>query len=99
MEAEKEILAEPPIKALPPDTLDSGIPFMDEASLDLETEPEKEAPTGSAEAPRGKPAKYTRELLGNKLKGDLLALCTEKGVTADKSMTKAEIIELLLKVK
>ena len=105
MEAEKETRteeAEPPTEALPPETPEAEGPIMDNAGFDVksdvETETEKEALTESAEAPQGKPAKYTRELLGNKLKGDLLALCTEKGIAADKNMTKAEIIELLLKV-
>jgi hypothetical protein len=102
IEAEKEEplteVAEPPKETLPLDTRDPGVPITDDASSDFEKGTEKEALTESAEAPQGKPAKYTRELLGNKLKGDLLTLCTEKGIVADKSMTKAEIIELLLKV-
>jgi hypothetical protein len=105
MEAEKETRteeAEPPTETLPPETPDAEGPIMDNAASDVksevETETEKEALPESAETPQGKPAKYTRELLGNKLKGDLLALGTEKGIAADKNMTKAEIIELLLKV-
>jgi len=38
----------------------------------------------------------TTEVLETMLKGDLLKLCREKGIEADKRMTKAEIIELIL---
>ena len=37
------------------------------------------------------------EVLEKMLKGDLLELCIEKGIEADKKMTKPEIIELILK--
>ena len=39
----------------------------------------------------------TTEVLETMLKGDLLKLCKEKGIEADKRMTKAEIIELILR--
>jgi len=99
---EKETLAqevEPPAEALAADTPEPEVSLEEATPSLLEMETEKEALAEPPEAPQVKPAKYTRELLGNKLKGDLLALCTEKGITADRSMTKAEIIELLLKVK
>ena len=38
----------------------------------------------------------TTEVLETMLKGDLLKLCREKGIEADKRMTKAVIIELIL---
>lgn len=100
LEAEQETLteeAELPTEAISLDTLVPEVHFTEEAPSSSETE--TKALIQPAEAPRVKPPKYTRELLGNKLKGDLLALCTEKGIAADRSMTKAEIIELLLKVK
>jgi hypothetical protein len=53
----------------------------------------------SAEIPETEkegPHKYSTEELGNMLKVDLLALCKEKGIEADRRMKKAEIIELIL---
>lgn len=92
MEAEKEIPAEPVT-----DTRDSEVPLTAEAPSEAEKETEKEASPDSGEPEQEKPVIYTQEMLGNKLKGDLLALCTAKGLEADKSMTKAEIIELLMR--
>ena len=99
-EAEKEAWteeAQPPVEMFPLDTSGPEIPETGETSPGLETEAEKEALPETPETQKEPLPEYTPEMLGNKLKGDLLALCTEKGIEADKSMTKAEIIQLLMR--
>ena len=98
MEPEQEMGTEedePPREAPPEDTPAPKVLLTGEDSSGVESE--KEALAESSESHHRKPTIYTMGILGNKLKGDLLALCIEKGIEADKSMTKAEIIELLLK--
>jgi hypothetical protein len=69
--------------------------------------PEPELPKGTAatEVPGASETspgaateeKTSSEALEKMLKSDLLKLCIEKGIEADKKMTKPEIIELILK--
>jgi hypothetical protein len=100
IETEQEIVAEnagKPIEVIPDDYRVSEAPVTEDTSPVVETETEEEVLTETQEKQPEQVPAYSREILGNKLKGDLLALCTEKGIEADKSMTKAEIIELLMR--
>jgi len=59
---------------------------------------ESEAPVAGEASPGAVMQENTAtEGLEKMLKGDLLKLCLEKGIEADKKMTKPEIIELILK--
>lgn len=57
---------------------------------------ESEAPVAGEASPGAETEEEAAtEVLEKMLKGDLLKLCIEKGIEADKRMTKAEIIELI----
>ena len=68
-------------------------------------EPERQKEPAESEAPVAGEAmpgavaegKATTEELEAMLKSDLLELCMKKGIEADKRMTKAEIIDLILR--
>jgi hypothetical protein len=78
------------------ETAASAEPEAGEELPGVEIEEKKGAVAEPSEAEKEEPHKYTAEELGNMLKADLLALCTEKGIEADRRMTKAQIIELIL---
>jgi hypothetical protein len=107
-EETKDVLAEAaetPAPEMAADAAESAEPEAAEESTDntpvmaadtLEAaEPEPEAAAVVADA--GTKEAATTEALEMMLKRDLLKLCKERGIEADKRMTKAGIIELILK--
>jgi hypothetical protein len=89
-------VSEPPIDELPKETSAAEAPVASEVSTVTAPEEVEEIVPETAATPEQELHKYTTEELQNMLKADLLALCTEKGIEADRRMTKAEIIELIL---
>jgi hypothetical protein len=97
-EEEKEPVAEvaeTPEYEFQKETAESEAPVAGEELPGVEIEEKKSEAAEPPEAEMEEVHKYTAEELGNMVKADLLALCTEKGIEADRKMTKARIIELI----
>lgn len=98
-EETKEVVAEAAETAehqLQEEVVEPEAPVAGEELPGAAAEEEKGAVAEPSETEKEEPHKYTTEELGNMLKADLLTLCTEKGIEADRRMTKARIIELIL---
>jgi len=75
---------------MPPDAAEAPEDELQEGTPDAEAPAAKEAAPDAVTEAGG-----TGEALENLLKSDLLKLCQDKGIEADKRMTKSEIIELI----
>jgi hypothetical protein len=101
----REIVAEAvetPEPELQKDTVEAEAPVAGEVSAGVGTDEGSERVAEAAVADEPSPGAGTQENtaaegLEKMLKSDLLKLCLEKGIEADKKMTKPELIDLILK--